>query len=147
MTPTATPHPNRVSTVLAATLLLSACSGSGEDVRVTLCKDMVAVKLAVADPVNWTQATAETRGKEYAAVKLSWSGPGGQGTASCYYNYDAVDDTALALADPLSPFSTSPSKMLFNGSALSRPDLAETVKQAMLKQGRSLIDAAKNALK
>jgi len=35
--------------------------------------------------------------------------------------------------------------MLLNGSALSRQDLAETVKQAMLKQGRSLIDAAKNA--
>lgn len=93
------------------------------------------------------EATTETRGKEYAAVNLSWSGPGGQGTASCYYNYDAIEDTALALADPLSPFSTSPSKMLFNGSALSRPDLAETVTQAMLKQGRSLIDAAKNALK
>jgi len=61
MTPTATPRPIRVSTVLAATLLLSACSGSGEDVRVTLCKDMVAVKLAVADPVNWTQATAGER--------------------------------------------------------------------------------------
>ena len=147
MTPAATPRLIHVSTVLAATLALSACSGSGEDVRVTLCKDMVAVKLAGAGPVNWTEATTETRGKEYAAVKLSWSGPGGQGTASCYYNYDAVDDTALALADPLSPFSTSPSKMLLNGSTLSRQDLAETVKQAMLKQGRSLIDAAKNAWK
>ena len=147
MTPAASPHLIHLSTVLAAALVLSGCSGSGEDVRVTLCKDMVTVKLAVADAVNSTQATAETRGKEYAAVKLSWSGPGGQGTASCYYNYDAVDDTALALADPLSPFSTSPSKMLLNGSALSRPDLAETVKQAMLKQGRSLINAATNALK
>jgi len=58
-----------------------------------------------------------------------------------------IEDTALALADPLSPFSTSPSKMLFNGNALSRPDLAETVTQAMLGRGRSLIDAAKNALK
>ena len=71
MTPTTTPRPVRVSTVLAAILLLIACSGSGEDVRVTLCKDMVAVKLAGTGTVNWNEATTETRGKEYAAAKLS----------------------------------------------------------------------------
>lgn len=146
MTPRTSAYLTHVPIVFAAALMLSACSGSGEDVRVTLCKDMVSVKLAGTEPLNWTEAATETRGKEYAAVKLSWSGPGGQGTASCYYDYDAVDDTALALADPLSPFSTSPSKMLLNGSTLSRPALAEAVRQAMVKQGRSLIDSAKKAL-
>ena len=141
-----TPASPRALFTLAAALTLAACSGSGEDVRVTLCKDLVAVQLGDSAARNWTQTATETRGYEYATVKLRWSGPDIDGSATCYYDYNAVEDTALALSDPLSSYAASPSKMVLNDKTLSRPALAEAVKQAMLKQGRSLVDGVKKTL-
>jgi hypothetical protein len=132
--------------VLAAALTLAGCSGAGEDVRVTLCKDLVAVQLGDSAARNWTQTATETRGYEYAAVKLRWSTANGDGSATCYYDYNAVEDTAMALSDPLSSYAASPSKMVLNAKTLSKPALAEAVKQAMLKQGRSLVDGIKQSL-
>lgn len=147
-------HPDRprpTPSLLAATataLILSACSGAGEDVRVTLCKDMVRVQTGGSGGLNWTEAATETRGYDGAAITLRWSGSGsgGDGTAVCTYSYNAVEHNAMALSDPLSSYSASPSKMLLNGKTLSKAALAETIKQAMLKQGRSLIDSLKNAV-
>ena len=141
-----TPAPPRTLFMLAAALTLAGCSGSGEDVRVTLCKDLVAVQLGDSASRNWTQTATETRGYEYAAVKLRWSGPDSDGSATCYYDYNAVEDTAMALSDPLSSYAASPSKMVLNAKTLSKPALAEAVKQAMLKQGRSLVDGIKKTL-
>jgi len=141
-----TPASPRALFTLAAALTLAACSGSGEDVRVTLCKDLVAVQLGDSAARNWTQTATETRGYEYATVKLHWSGPDSDGSATCYYDYNAVEDTAMALSDPLSSYAASPSKMVLNAKTLSRPALAEAVKQAMLKQGRSLVDGVKKTL-
>ena len=140
------PAPPRALFMLAAALTLAGCSGSGEDVRVTLCKDLVAVQLGDSAARNWTQTATETRGYEYAAVKLRWSAPDGDGSATCYYDYNAVEDTAMALSDPLSSYAASPSKMVLNAKTLSKPALAEAVKQAMLKQGRSLVDGIKKSL-
>ena len=125
--------------------VLTACSGSGEDVRVTLCKEMVAGQLGAAQPLQWTEAATETRGYEHAAVRLRWSGAGDSGSATCFYDYNAVEHTAMALSDPLSSYSASPSKMVLNGQTLSKGALAEAVKQAMLKQGRSFVEAAGQA--
>lgn len=141
-----TSAPSRVLSALAAALTLAACSGSGEDVRVTLCKDLVTVQLGDSPARNWTQTATETRGYEEAAVKLRWSEPDGDGSATCYYDYNAVEDTAMALSDPLSSYAASPSKMVLNANTLSEPALAEAVKQAMLKQGRSLVDGIKKSV-
>jgi hypothetical protein len=140
------PAPPRALFVLAAALTLAGCSGAGEDVRVTLCKDLVAVQLGDSAARNWTQTATETRGYEYAAVKLRWSAAEGDGSATCYYDYNAVEDTAMALSAPLSSYAASPSKMVLNAKTLSKPALAEAVKQAMLKQGRSLVDGIKKSL-
>ncbi|MGB5733881.1 MAG: hypothetical protein WBM40_05495 [Thiohalocapsa sp.] len=141
---------SRLSTLLAGALTLvgalTGCSGSGEDVRVTLCKDLVAVQLGSSPGRNWTEASTETRGYQYARVKLRWSAADGDGSASCFYDYNAVEDTAMALSDPLSSYAASPSKMVLNGNTLSRPALAEAVKQAMLKQGKALVDKVKSGI-
>ena len=126
--------------VLTAALITAGCSGSGEDVRVTLCKDMVSTRLG---PVTWQDVRAEAKGREHAAVTLRFAAAGGDGSAVCYYKYDAVEDTALTLADPLSAFSTSPNRMILNGKTLSRSELAQAIKQAMLKQGRELLSGGK----
>jgi hypothetical protein len=131
---------------LAALLALGGCSNPREDVRVTLCKDMISTQLRAAEGLEWRAVETSTRGREYAVVQVHFSGPRGDGEASCYYDYDAVDDTALTLSDPLSAYSTSPSKMTLNGQTLSRPVLARAVKEAMLKQGKGLVDEVKRRL-
>ncbi len=79
--------------------------------------------------------------------RSGWASAGGRdGEAFCYYRYDAVEDTALGLSDPLSSFATSPSKMVLNGQTLSKAELARTVKDAMLKQGREFVDGARKIL-
>jgi len=84
---------------------------------------------------------------EDVPVKLRWSAARGEGSAVCFYDHNAVDDTAMALADPLSSYATSSSKMLLNGNQIAQARLAQAIKQAMLKQGRSLVDDVRNAVK
>ncbi|MCG6895525.1 MAG: hypothetical protein LJE60_00220, partial [Thiocapsa sp.] len=60
--------------------------------------------------------------------------------AVCHYRYNAVDDTALMLSDPLSAYATSPETMTIDGEPLPRPVLAKAVKAAMIQQGKAFID-------
>jgi hypothetical protein len=132
------------TTVAAATALLGGCSGSGEDVRVTLCKDILLTQVgssAVIDGVD-----TQTRGYEYAAVRVGFTNQGRRAQAICYYNHDAVEDTADQIADPLAAYATSPFQVVIDGQKLSKSGLAEAIKQAMLKQGRGLVDRAKQGI-
>jgi len=129
-----------------ATALTAGCSNPGEDVRVTLCKDMTLVQLGAGANPNWTQATTETPGYEDAVVRLRWSNAGDDGQARCYYPYNAVEDTAQQIADPLTAYATSPSKMTINGRTLSGQALADVVAQAMQHQGKQLLDSAKKLI-
>lgn len=135
--------PVRFASLLGLGLWIAGCSNPQEDVRVTLCKDMVVSVLGASQSVTWQETSTQVRGRESAAIRVDYAAPGGNGQAICHYRYDAVDDTALALSDPLSAFSTSPSKMTLNGRTLTRPELAEAVKAAMLKQGGELVDRLK----
>lgn len=128
---------------LALALLIAGCSNPREDVRVRLCKDMVSIRLGSSQPITWKGSTTDLRGHEDAAIRVGFSSGDKDGHAFCYYRYDAVDDTALTLSDPLSSFSTSPSKMVLNGQTLSRAELAQTVKDAMLRQGGDFVDQVK----
>lgn len=128
-----------------AVLALAGCSDAREDVRVTLCKDMAAVELG-ATPV-WQGSEVATDGYQGATVTLRFSAADGDGRAVCHYEYDAVEDTALILANPIEAYATSPSKMVLNGRPLTGPALAEAVKRAMQKQGRELVEQARDALR
>lgn len=133
-----------VLSVLAAVLVATGCSNPREDVRVTLCKDIVTVQLGPS--VNLQGADTQTKGYEYAAVRVRYAAQSGEGQAVCYFNYNEVEDTALTLSDPLSAYATSPFEVTIGGQKLSRPGLAEAVKQAMLKQGREFVDRAKKGI-
>lgn len=138
-----------LGSILIGSGLLAGCSNPGEDVRVRLCKDLVAVQLGT-DQLQWSQVSTKTPGYQDATVSLRWSGVSGDdstGSATCTYPYNAVDDTAQQLAQPLSAYATSPSKAVINGETLTGQALANAVGQAMQRQGRELIDAAGNALR
>lgn len=127
-----------------AALMATSCSKPREDVRVTLCKEIVLTKLGSSTTLVGTDT--QTKGHEHAAIRVRFSTQGRDALAVCYYDYDAVDDTALHLSDPLSAYATSPSEVAIDGQKLSRPDLAEAVKRAMLKQGREFVDRAKKGI-
>jgi hypothetical protein len=131
-------------TLAAAGLLVSGCSAPGEDVRVTLCKDIVLTETGSGTAIQG--ADTETRGYEYAAVRVRFSSQGRDGQAVCYYDYNAVEDTAIELSDPLAAYATSPFEVVIDGRKLTRSGLANAVKEAMLKQGRELLDQAKQGI-
>jgi hypothetical protein len=136
----------RLASALSVTVLaIAGCADAPEDVRVTLCKDTAAVELGTTPA--WQGSEVATHGYEGASVTLRFSAAGGDGRAVCHYAYDAVEDTALILANPIEAYATSPSKMVLNGRTLTGPALAEAVKRAMQQQGRELVDRAREALR
>ncbi|MFW6258043.1 MAG: hypothetical protein ACOC26_00945 [Halochromatium sp.] len=142
----------RLAVVLGGILigcgLLASCADPGEDGRVRLCKGLVAGQVGT-DRLDWTRVDTKTPGYQDAIVSLRWASAdaeGNSGSATCVYPYNAVDDTAQQLADPLSAYATSPSRVVINGETLSGRALANAVAQAMQRQGRELIDAARQAV-
>ena len=137
-------HPRLVAVAMVAAAAAVGCSNPREDVRLTLCKDMVAVELGTAP--TWQGSEVQTRGYNGAVVTVRFAAAGGDKRADCFYKYDAKDDTALTLANPIEAYSTSPSKMILDGRTLAGPELARAVMRAMEKQGREFVDRAKAAL-
>jgi hypothetical protein len=121
---------------------VAGCANPREDVRVTLCKDMAAVELGAVP--SWQGSEIRIRGRQGAAVTVRFEG--GQ-EATCDYKYDAVEDTALTLANPIEAYATSPSKMTINGRIITDAALARTIGRAMQKQGRDFVDRARAAVK
>lgn len=134
-----------IGSLLIGTSLVIGCANPREDVRVKLCKDLVAVQLGTGQ-LTWTQVSTRTPGYSDATVNLRWSAAGGDGSATCTYRYNAVEDTAQQLADPLSAYATSPTQVVINGSSLTGQALANAIGRAMQRQGRELIDAANKAI-
>ncbi|NCA70376.1 MAG: hypothetical protein EOM91_09750 [Sphingobacteriia bacterium] len=140
--------------LVALTLIslgLAGCSGPREDVRVSFCKALVKTQVAAPDSLRWTAVETHPRGRSGLSVVLGFEARDAPGTsrprqASCHYRYDAVDDTALTLSDPLAAYATSPETMTLDGAPLARADLAESIKRAMIMQGRALIERAREGI-
>lgn len=147
-------RPRHTAAILTALfggiLALSGCSSPREDVRVTLCKDLVLVLTDGQQPVTWTQTHANARGVQGLTVDLTFATAGSADpratSARCHYRYDARDDTALTLADPMSAYSTSPYRMTLGDREIRNPELAQAIAAAMRKQGREFVDRAREGL-
>ncbi len=138
-------HPSLLAAILILAAHVAGCSNPREDVRLTLCKDMVTVELGT-EP-TWQGSDVQIRGYEGAVVTVRFASGDGDGRASCHYKYNAVEDTAITLANPIAAYATSPSKMVLNGRTLTGPSLARTVGRAMQKQGREFVDRARETLR
>ena len=126
-------------------VLSAGCSNPGEDVRVTLCRDMVRVTLG-GEP-NWSGQSIEPRRQSEAVVRLSWTGADGKtGQATCHYPHNAVESDMFTAADPLAAYSTSPTRFVLDGRSIGNPELARVIGQAMRKQGREFVDRARATL-
>lgn len=114
----------------------------------TLCKDLVVVLLDGSASVAWTQVRSEVRGREGLTVGLHFVPDDGAEpmAASCHYRHDAVEDTAAILADPMSAYATSPYRVTFVGREIRNPVLAQAIKEAMLRQGRVILDRVRQGI-
>lgn len=92
-------------------------------------------------PIRWLSTGTRPRRQAGLDVTLGFEGTGGAlQEAVCHYRFDAVDDTAQALADPLSVYGTSPVSVTIDGRTLSAPVLADAIRRAALRQGRDLLE-------
>jgi len=125
-------------------VVTAGCSGSREDVRVTLCKNLTTALLASAESAEWTGGENTFSRPSYAVTSLTFDVAGGgdprSSKSACYYAYDALDDTAQTLADPLSAHATLPFKMTFDGQTLSDGELLRLVNAEQERQGRQAVE-------
>jgi len=125
-------------------VLTAGCSGSREDVRVTLCKNLTTALLTSAESTEWTGGENTFNRPSYAVTSLTFDVTGGGDPRSmrsaCHYAYDALDDTAQTLADPLSAHATLPFKMTFDGRTLSDGELLRLVNEEQQRQGRQAVE-------
>ena len=133
--------------IVLATVMLVACSGSREDVRVTLCKDLVSEINSQAGTPSWDKEEVAYKGYEDMEVAISFSQSGSQSNISCFYPYDTADENVMTHANPASAYDTYPSAVKFNGELLDSKDLASKINRVLIKQGKRAIAKGQEAIK
>lgn len=128
-----------ISAVLSLSLL-AGCSGSGDDPRITLCRDLAA-KLSKTDVAQWQHAGNRFKGSQYAVVSVD----GGKGGAACYYAYDAVEEGAMEHANPLLAYATLPYQVSYNGRDISGPALNALVSGQQIEYAENAVEQARSA--
>ena len=131
---------------LAVPVLLGACSGSTEDVRLTLCKDLTPEFHDSPGQMEWISEDVVIKGYEDLEVRLKYLAGDTEGSFSCFDPYDAVEDNATMVADPSAAFSTYPNRVMQNGETLDHGLVAGKINEVLLKQGKQAIESVKNKL-
>ncbi len=125
-------------------LLAAGCSGPTEDVRVTLCKNLTQSMQLSTESIEWKGNENTFKRPEYAITGLSFDLIGRDGSrtsmrSACHYAYEALDDTALNLANPMDAYATLPFAMTVDGRALSDAELLRLVNEEQKRQGRKIV--------
>ncbi len=132
----------RIIGTVAVVVPLVGCSGSTEDVRVTLCKNLT-TSLQGSNSIEWGETAFTFRRPEYATTTLHYevitAGKASQKTSACHFAYEALDDTAVNLANPIDAYETLPFAMSHDGRVLSDAELLQTVNAEQKRLGRDAI--------
>ncbi len=141
--------PCRMLAVVSFAVVLQACSGSGEDPRVSLCRSLAA-EFAGTENSRWSADGNRFVRPEYAEVKVrSDSGE----TASCFYEFDAAEELAAAGSQEFFDYSSLPYRMTYNGADVAENSLRAAVivqqKEApaeALRQAQEAVELAKRKI-
>jgi hypothetical protein len=132
-------------------VLAAGCSGPTEDVRVTFCKGLGGSLISDMQSIEWTGGENTFKRPEYATTSLTFEATTGggkrTGRIACYYEYDALDDTALTLADPLSAHATLPFAVSLDGRVLSDAELMAATTAEQKRQGMAVVGAMQQSAK
>jgi hypothetical protein len=143
---TRNPARARLGLLLPLAVALGACSMSTEDVRVTFCKNLTEALETDAASIEWTANDNRFQRPAFAVTGLSYEveladGSRRGGRSACHYAYEALEDTALNLANPLDAYELLPFAMSINGRVLSDAELVRVVNAEQKRQGRAVIEA------
>lgn len=133
----------RVAAMLCVGLAVGACSGPHEDPRITLCKKLTSAMKPGQD-LEWKEGDYTFNRPAFASTNLRFDALDSDrkrsaGSAACYYEYEALDDTAVTLADPISAYATLPFAMSVDGRALSDAELLQRVNAEQKRQGERIL--------
>ena len=125
----------------SSVLVLQACSGTGEDPRISLCRNLAA-DLTGGQATQWRGEGNRFVRPSYAVVDIASDGGD---TAACFYAYDAVEDTSSAV-NPLSAYATLPYQMEINGVPVAEPTLDTAVKVQQKQLPRKVLEEARKSV-
>ena len=133
-----------VGAAFASLGLLAGCSGSTEDVRVTLCKNLTTSLMPSGSSVEWTGNKNTFYRPSYAVTGLTFDMTDRDGNSkamesACHYAYEALEETAITLATPLDAYATLPFAMSLDGNMLSDGQLLRVVNEEQKRLGRKAI--------
>lgn len=136
--------PLMVLGAISAALLSTACSGPNENPRITLCKNLTTAVQSSANSIEWKGDKYTFNRPSYAITHLSYDmvGPDGTrttGTSACHYAYEALEDTAQILANPIEAYATLPFAMSVDGRVMSDAQLLRTVNAEQARLGRKAL--------
>lgn len=139
---TSKPAVASLTALLTAIGVISGCSGSREDVRMTLCKDLTTALADSPQALIWKGNENTFRRPEYVAIKVLFETPvKSTGEAVCFYAYDILEENAMSHSQPLSAYSTLPYKMVLNGEPVATSILHDGVKSQQRKLVGKLVDS------
>lgn len=108
---------------IVGSTMLTSCSGS-EDPRVSFCRSLAINLTQSSSEVVWQSQGHDIVRPEYAAVKMA----AGEQRVVCYYEYEAVEESAIDHVDELDAYATLPYKVTINDAEVDKTKLAAAVK-------------------
>lgn len=137
--------------VLGGALVTAGCSG-GEDVRVTLCKDMAELLAESSQPLQWQGVERQMARFEDLVITLPFQATDAGGgiverEATCHYAYDSDAEEYSTSSDPATYYATNPHRMTLDGRAITGRPLTDAIHQAMARQGRDWLGRLMAALR
>ena len=131
---------------LPVTALLTACSGSTEDVRLTLCKDLTGELLGSPGQLQIVSEEMVFNNYEDLEVQLKYKAGEKQGRTVCFYTYETNDENVMDHVNPAEAFSTYPNRVVLDDATVDHKLVAQKINAVLLKQGKAALDSVKKQL-
>lgn len=127
-------------------LMLTGCSWSTEDVRITFCKNLLANMQGEGAEIAWQDPVVEIHGPSHAITRLTLTSTASDGATSrtegaCWFAREQYKyDSASEVANPIEGYKTLPYAMSIDGRRLSDAEVKQAINVEQKRRGRALID-------
>jgi hypothetical protein len=130
-----------------AAAVLAGCSGSGEDVRVTFCKDLVVGLTGVSGDVEWSETRIAIHRPSHAITTVRLTSGDRAHEGACHFKWVRGDHSAMAVANPIEEYRTLPYRMSLDGHELGEQALLRAVRAEQLRRGKSAVEDLQDGVK
>lgn len=121
-------------------VLMAGCTGSTEDVRLTLCKDLLP-ELKDSTRIEVLSEDIVVKGYEDLEVRLSYRDVESEGNITCFYPYNTHEENVMDHVNPAAAFATYPTKIMLDQQPVDHALMAKKINAVLVKQGKQALDA------